>query len=188
MVTPSSLGEVGKSLFKQAIPLLGKSLFIMGRVGGELALRNPTVGMGKYVVGGAVAGGIYGAFSDDTSVLGGAILGSVIGSGLMHGRMAGGAALRAASKGTGLRGFGREYLSGYYKTQGRFVRQAARSARNIGGLLSSHLPFNPIKGLSSSSDKWIRAATSYGRRSWGAGHAISGGASIFETLKNLYSF
>ena len=164
-----------------SLGLIGKSLLGVARQGAMATLRNPTVGMYRYGVGGMMAGALYGAFSDDTSVLGGAAVGGLLGSVAFQGRLAGSAALAARASGTGVRGFGRQYMAGYLKSQGRLLRQTASAARNIGGLLNSHIPVNFIKGLSSSSDRWLRSAMSYGRRTWGAGHAISRGAPIMKT-------
>jgi hypothetical protein len=89
-------------------------------------------------VGGALAGGTYGAFSDNTSVLGGAFKGAFLGG-------IGGVAANAAIKGSGVyRG-----LRGMGQSRSTALDSALRSLNPLPGVprLASNAPVNPIKGL-----------------------------------------
>jgi hypothetical protein len=99
---------------------------------------------GRPMAMGAVAGGVYGAFSDNTSVIGGAMFGAGVGAGIRHfgpaakagwmdaAKQGRGIVDRAASAAGGVWGQGRAtYAAG--KTAAEKVRASAEAAFAAGG-------------------------------------------------------
>ena len=91
-------------------------------------------------IGGAGVGGAYGAMSDNTSVLGGALGGAAIGAGgLFTGRFVNN---MAGYYGVNLGGMV-SVSSGVEKATG-LASKAVASAKNIGGSLASNTPVKPV--------------------------------------------
>ena len=91
-------------------------------------------------MGGGLAGGVYGAFSDDTSVLGGIAMGAGLGAG-------GYGAVKAGIKGYGRYSMARQAGFGAGQSLGAATFLAGQdAARFIGNTYSRAM--NPIRGLS----------------------------------------
>ena len=96
--------------------------------------------VGLSAMGGGLAGGVYGAFSDDTSVLGGIAMGAGLGAG-------GYGAVKAGIKGYGRYSMARQAGFGAGQSLGAATFLAGQdAARFIGNTYSRAM--NPIRGLS----------------------------------------
>lgn len=109
----------------------------IGAIGRALT-KGARMGPGMFIGGGAAAGGIYGAFSDDTSVIGGALGGAMLGAMAYGGARFGGRGMQVYSK-MGAMGASRG------RALGAVVDDLGRqSKRFFGAGLQSNAAVNPI--------------------------------------------
>jgi hypothetical protein len=91
-----------------------------------------------FSAGGAAVGGVYGAFSDDTSVLGGALGGAMLGAGAWGAAKIGGRGMQVYSKMGGMGATRGQAIGAAFDDLGR------TSKRFLGARLGANKPVNPV--------------------------------------------
>jgi hypothetical protein len=133
--------ELGESTWKAAVPMYTTTR----------PLANMAMGAG--------VGGLYGAYSNDTSVLKGMGMGAVGGLGASvysHFDKALYGSMRGLGMVDSLRGIGKNMMTDV-RADMNWLRGMASSSRNLGATLRSAQPINRIKGM------WNHAAGTFNR-------------------------